>query len=65
MARKNRMMVYNPAKFGNGLVVPFNSEGFQLLQEEMAKGEPGEVWEVNFVEMTEKELQQLPEHEGW
>ena len=65
MGRKNRMMAYNPAKLGNPLVVPFNAEGFQLLQEEMEMDEPGEVWEVRFIEMTMKELLELPEHEGW
>ena len=60
-----RKRVYRPAIHGGFLMVPFNAGGFRVLQEDMAEGEPGDVYEVKFVEMTEKELGELPEHEGW
>ncbi len=63
--KKIRVLAYRPRDDGGYLMVPFNAAGFQCFQEDMAEGEPGDVYEVKFVEMTEAELKELPEHEGW
>ena len=63
--KKTRILAYHPSGEGSALIVPFSAEGFLQLQEEIEQGEPGDVWEVRFEEMTTKELNALPEHEGW
>ena len=63
--KKIRVLAFLPKGEGGYLMVPFNAAGFQQLQEQMAEGEPGDVWEVELAEMTEAELKALSEHEGW
>jgi len=60
---KIKYLKIRPDTSSTWLYVPFDKEF--LWDGAIGEGEVGETWEVEVIEMTAKELEELPEFEGW